>query len=425
MIRIGDALPRGRQWALSLRMQLLGSRRLRFNGEGVDVLDIQAIQNLVIVLARFDFSPNPLMLTAQAADQDELVLHYQGHRLALYVNGCLVDEEWPAGVMAESVCNLCELNAEWLSDFEPVASEGVSTFVWRQGWQPEGVNMSAGDCMPFADGDTFHLFYLRDRRNHQSKWGKGAHQWAHIATKDLVHWQEYPDAICLTDENEGSICTGSVMKCGDEYRAYYAVRMADGSPAKITWARSTDLIHFEKSGEYFELQAPYEPVSARDPLAYYDEEEKRYHLLITTSLVKENGSFGALADYVSEDLVFWHDESPLVVFDADAGRNQPACADLFCSGDLWYLLYRDPQRVNRYFYADGKRGPWNAPENNLIVDRGYIVPKSTVWKGRILFAGFRKPEGCFYGGGIWLYEAVPDGKGNLCFKDIAEMEMNG
>ena len=60
--------------------------------------------------------------------------------------------------------------------------------------------------MPFSDGDTFHLFYLKDRHQHKAKWGKGAHQFAHISTRDMVHWKQHPVAVEITHQWEGSIC---------------------------------------------------------------------------------------------------------------------------------------------------------------------------------------------------------------------------
>ena len=116
--------------------------------------------------------------------------------------------------------------------------------------------------MPFYHDGTFpHLFsYLLDRRQHHSKWGLGAHQWAHVSSADLVHWTEYPIALPIDHEWEGSICTGSIDYHDGIYHAYYATRMPDRSEHLAT-AVSRDGIHFQKI-----LPTPFaEPAAALYP----------------------------------------------------------------------------------------------------------------------------------------------------------------
>ena len=112
--------------------------------------------------------------------------------------------------------------------------------------------------MPMYDGRTLHVYYLFDRRHHKSKWGLGAHQWAHVASSDLVHWEHYPMALPITNESEGSICTGSVFFHQGKYYAFYATRKADRSE-QLGVALSDDGVHFEKV-----LPTPFrEPLQAR------------------------------------------------------------------------------------------------------------------------------------------------------------------
>ena len=164
--------------------------------------------------------------------------------------------------------------------------------------------------MPFADGDVYHLFYLKDRRQHKSKWGKGAHQFAHISTSDMIHWEEHPVAVEITHQWEGSLCTGSVIKKDGRYYAFYAVRMVDGSSARVSWAESEDCIHFTKSEKYFTLTKPYETTSVRDPEVFLGA-DGRYHMLLTTTWEEEETERGGcLAHMVSDDLENWEQKEP-------------------------------------------------------------------------------------------------------------------
>ena len=420
MLSLGDRLPAG-EWHLDITAGLLEEKRIRFSTNARPDLDVLLIYDRVIVSAQFDFNEKPLTLMAPVSSPDDRIsVSFGKADIILFVNGEICDEEWHAGALSCGECVLCEMEATLAEGAlcRPEEPDVKSRFTGLDGWKPKGYNVFAGDCIPYVDGDTFHLFFLYDRRGHHSKWTLGAHQWAHISSKDLVHWEEHPIAIRIEDTSEGSICTGSIIKFGDIYRAYFCIRMTDRSPAKVTWADSKDLIHWERSSESFLLKAPYEPVTARDPLAYFDEEEGLYHLLITTSINREDGFHGIIADFVSKDLSSWEDRPHLVEFDSTT-RNQPACPDYFEKDGLWYLSYRDPQRINRYFYANGKRGPWLSIEDNFVLSKEYIVPKSAIFNGKIIFAAFKKDVfERYYGGTLHLFEAIPDGNGRLDFKMI-------
>lgn len=167
--------------------------------------------------------------------------------------------------------------------------------------------------MPFFHEGRFRLYYLFDRHGHGSKWGLGAHQWAHASTRDLVEWTEHPMAIPITQPEEGSICTGSVFFSGGEYHAFYAVRTADGSPARLTSARSRDGIQFEKSDWALELREPYSGPPVRDPVVFRDPATGLFQMLVTTELLKPAfaGRVGCLATLVSKDLRKWERREPL------------------------------------------------------------------------------------------------------------------
>ena len=218
-------------------------------------------------------SEEPLILTAEnAAKVRSLRLVWLNYRIELWADGRLADEEWPAGSCltrsgvwdARLICSEEMVRARLEKGAQKTAEEPGEITDIRY-WAPEPGRHNVGDCMPFSDGDTFHLFYLKDRHQHKAKWGKGAHQFAHISTRDMVHWKQHPVAVEITHQWEGSICTGSVIRAKGKYYAFYAVRMMDGSGARLSWAVSDDCIHFTKSEQYFTLQPPYETVSARDP----------------------------------------------------------------------------------------------------------------------------------------------------------------
>ena len=267
-------------WILQLDYQ-------RANG-ALTLLTLQNEQGNVIALIQtaqtiraeifFDAKDTPAVLIGELPEGEtvSLLIVNSGSRIALYLNQQLCDEDWPLGSapLENSTCTECRSSARLHDDFTVEQgyqdNRNLPAVTYIQNWSPTGLNTGVGDCMPFSHDGIYHLFYLFDRRGHESKWGLGAHQWAHLSTTDLRTWQQHPLAIAIDEQYEGSICTGSLIFHEDVYYAFYAVRMSDGSPAKLSWSVSSDGIHFEKTRQSFTLTAPYEPVSARDPFVFRD-----------------------------------------------------------------------------------------------------------------------------------------------------------
>ena len=362
----------------------------------------------------YDFRERPLTLTASAAVGDEVSLTVRPHRIELRVNGALLDEEWPCGnlggltpVTGDFIPAVTEIAPECPAEMPFVTRAGIPTDEIRL----PGVNI--GDCIPFSDDSAdsdgkYHLFYLYDRHHHRSKWGLGAHQWAHVSTADFVTWDEHPMAVGVTEPWEGSICTGSIVRAGDKFYAWYAVRMADGSPARMTCAVSDDNAHFVKSGEYFTLPAAYEPTSARDPKVV--EMDGKFHMFVTTTLLESRN--GCLAHLVSDTADFAEFEDCGTILEWDDG-NQPECPDWFAMGDFFYLIYSIGGYA-RYRYSKSPFDGWIKPEEDLIPCER--VPKAAWLGNRCIFAGFAAENG--YAGSVVFAEAVQNEDGTLRFGRI-------
>ncbi len=356
----------------------------------------------------YDFCERPLSLTARAAEGDLAELILGEVRDELYINGELFDEEWCCGKIVADGEISGELELERRND-SIHASNAPRIGVGIEELRGYGVNV--GDCMPFTDDDgSFHIFWLYDRHHHRSKWGLGAHQWAHASTTDLEHWNEHPMTISITEQIEGSICTGSVLHAVDGYRAWYAVRMSDRSAARIGCSISPDNVDYKKLGEYFVLPERYDRPSARDPKAIFL--DGKYHLLLTTT--ERSSQNGCLAHLVSDypDMRKFEDLGPIIRWN---DGSQPECPDWFEMGGYYYLVWSIGGRA-RYAYSEKPfgEGGWRIPEDNIL-DCGN-VPKSAVintdcrYKGERIFVGF-VPEGG-YAGHFIMKRTVqhPDGR---------------
>ena len=67
-----------------------------------------------------------------------------------------------------------------------------------QCWAPPGHNSWVGDVVTFFYKGRYHVFYLYDRRHHQSKFGCGAHYFEHLSTTDFKTWTEHEAATSNT-----------------------------------------------------------------------------------------------------------------------------------------------------------------------------------------------------------------------------------
>ena len=405
------------KWRIELISSGGSGKLLHISKNEKTQVSLHYVQGWVGATVLFNHKDTPLHLSGKTGENSSVCLSCSGHYLALYVDNQLVDEEWPIGLVEFEKAECQE--ARGRIDFyeEPLAhsfKEEANLSVVQK-WKPSGYNAYVGDCMPFMDNERLRIFYLFDRRKHGSKWGLGAHQWAQISTEDLKNWQNHPLAIGIDDQKEGSICTGSVIRNKDKYHAFYAVRTIDGSPAWLTCSVSKDGVHFSKTGKVFTLTERYHAPSARDPCVFKDSRDM-FHMLVTTSLGSEEGN-GCLAHLESSDLETWEEKEPFLALDI---KDQPECSDYFFFNGFYYVIY-STSGLGRYLISAKPFGPWEKPDNNIVIGNYAVVPKSCIWRGERLFFVSWSPEYLSFGGGMLFHEAKQKPDGTLNFFPIPEI----
>ena len=234
-----------------------------------------------------------------------------------------------------------------------------------QFFKPEPENHFVGDCMPFFHSGIFHLFYLLDEGHHSALSGLGGHQWAHASSTDLVHWTHHPLAIAITEDWEGSICTGSAFFHGGTTYGFYATRRRDRTQ-HLSLATGTDGIHFTKIQPNPLASPPhgYNPYHYRDPFVFQNNQTGQFHMLVTAWLddyaLPELG--GCLAHLVSSDLIHWENQAPFLI---PGYPGAPECSDYFFWNGWYYLLFSNGL-VTRYRMARQPFGPWLRPKVDVL-----------------------------------------------------------
>jgi hypothetical protein len=377
--------------------------------ENRKTFEFEAFDGRIDLAIRYDFHRNPLVLRAdiQCGERVEVIL--LPHRIELYVNGVLADEEWPKGERLFAYGDDISSNLQTeISEYEEetaIPPSVISCFTGAEGWYP-GDGVFVGDCMPYERDGEYHVLYLKDRHHHASKWCLGAHQWEHISTKDFVHWSVHPTAVPITDPSEGSICTGSWIRNGNIEYLFYTVRIGTGIPAPIRRSISCDGYHFEKDSDFgFTLPDTYHASGARDPKIVWGE-DGLFHMFLTTALTKDGK--GCLAHFVSTDLDDWRDTGKPIYISADSA--QPECPDYFVYNGRYYLIYSLHGKAH-YAVSDRPFEGFVEPEDSVIPCES--VPKGAIWRGRIVFAGFRRMGG--YAGSMTFKSASATSNGKLIF----------
>ncbi|HEY9593682.1 MAG TPA: hypothetical protein VHE79_04340 [Spirochaetia bacterium] len=383
-----------------------------------------------------------------------VVVRYTGPHVELFVDGALVDEDWPIGVVGgtgsgrlvivgaasagarETGHGAADTFAAWnraLDDGEiatlcgrgpsrrgtishgrgPSQETGLSRETVpcpspQYARAPGGGNV--GDCFPFFHDGTYHFYYLLDRRHHESKFGLGAHQWAHSSSRDLVHWESHPLAVPITEEREGSICTGSIFFHEGTWYAFYATRILDRSE-HLSLAIGSDGTHFTKvdPNPFASPRPPYRGGPFRDPHVFPDPARKGlFHMLVTAELESPSvpGRGGCLAHLTSTDLRAWEQRDPFLV---TGYGDQPECSELF-EWRGWHYLVFSHYGVAHYRMARDPFGPWTRPPADTLDGPLARVMKSAPFTGDRRIGAFFVAEGLYAGRSVFR-ELVqhPDG----------------
>ncbi len=288
-----------------------------------------------------------------------------------------------------------------------------------------------GDCMPFSHDGVFHLFYLLDEAHHQGKGGLGGHQWAHVSSADLVHWQEHPLAVPLDEDWEGSICTGSTFHARGLYHAFYATRKPDHTQ-HLSHAVSSDGITFKKLAPNPFASAPpgFSPKDCRDPFVFQDE-NGRFHMLVTSKLedypLHDRG--GCLIRYTSPDLNVWKYEGIFLLPGGEPGYGcTPECPDWFHWNGWYYLLFGIGLQTC-YRMSKHPLGPWLRPRVDVLDGPLCAVMKTTPFgRGRRLGVGWIGPRQddkdsgrMLWGGNAVFREIIQNADGTLGVQFLKEM----
>jgi beta-fructofuranosidase len=271
--------------------------------------------------------------------------------------------------------------------------------------------VAAGDAIPFASGDEFHLFHLSSPADTSAFPQRVRTTWEHARSRDLVAWEELPAALLPGEGDEpdaDGAWTGSLIKVENVFHLFYTGhKLGAENPQTICHATSSDLIHFEKNpaNPILRPTSQFESIDWRDPFLLWNDEEQLYWMLIAARL-REGPKWrrGCIALATSPDLEMWTvEEEP---FYAPMTTFCPECPEMFALGKHWYLVYSrfSEDAATLYRLADNSRGPWRVPERETFDGRRWYAAKSMPIRedARAFFGWVHDREGAS-DTGSWLW----------------------
>lgn len=157
----------------------------------------------------------PLAMLDKPYGKHDVALHFSGVHWTMYVDGELLDNDFPFGYPRWPRMTAWSIDADCVKAAavhipalqpRPRAVKGSADPSGIQYWLPPGHNSWVGDVATISYGGRYHVFYLYDRRHHNSKFGRGAHYFEHLSTEDFRTWTEHEAATPLEKQWE---CIGT------------------------------------------------------------------------------------------------------------------------------------------------------------------------------------------------------------------------
>lgn len=368
----------------------------------------------------------PLAMLKDSYGKHEIILNFSGAQWTMYVDGELVDNDFPIGYPKWEAGKTWSINPNqakkaeiFIPAIKPERDLSKKNIKKSdiQYWTPVGHNSWVGDVATLYHNNRFHVFYLYDRRHHASKLGTGGHYFEHISTPDFKTWTEHEPATPIEEQWE-TFGTGTPFISDGKLCIAYGLHTSRIYPDHKTmypYLKS----YFENYGKtgYFDYKSlPTVPSGAtysvsQDGISNFQKSKKIIHFSENPTIyTDENGKLTMLASYRTKGM--WQTDS------LDGGWK---CVnpEFPPGGDCTFYF-----RWGKFDYIiGGFTDLWSKAANADITEyvsvvtkgedfyNGFNVPAiSEISDGRFLMSAWLPMRG--WGGPLLIHELIqyPDGR---------------
>lgn len=368
----------------------------------------------------------PLAMLKNSYGKHEVTLNFSGAQWTMYVDGELVDNDFPIGYPRWSTKSSWSINPKYVENaeiFMPAIvperdlSKKNPERPQVQYWTPVGHNSWVGDVATIFHQGRFHVFYLYDRRHHSSKLGTGGHYFEHLSTSDFKTWTEHEPATPI-DEQWETFGTGTPFVVDEKLCIAYGLHTSRIYPEDKTMYPALK-VYYENYGKtgFFDYDTfPTVPSGAtysisQDGISNFKKSRKIIHYSENPTIYTDSeGKLTMLASYRSKGM--WQSDSLdggwyCVNKDFPPGGD---CTFHFRWGkfdyiiggfvDLWSKPIKGPNEEYKSMSAKGED-----------FYNGFNVPAITeINGGRFIMSGWLPVRG--WGGPLLIHEMIqfPDGR---------------
>ena len=362
----------------------------------------------------------PLAMLPKVEGKHEVIINFTGAKWTMYVDGMIVDNEFPIGYPAWGQENKWSINTGCVSAAEiffPAfmtkrdSGKIQSSRPNIQYWTPAGHNSWVGDVATLFYKGRYHVFYLYDRRHHASKFGCGGHYFEHLSTTDFINWTEHEAATPIEAQWE-TFGTGTPFVFNDKLCISYGLHSSRIYPDEKTM--------YAEEIEYFKEHG----VTG----SFTTNPEKAIPSGATYSISRDG-----VSDFQKTGILFHHCENPSIYTDPDGKLRMLAnyrAKGMWESDSVnggWHCINENfpPGGDCTFFFRwgaydyiiGGFTGLWNKPAGaadsawQSMVEKGndfyngMNVPAITeITGGRFLMAGWLPLRG--WGGPLVIHEMI-------------------
>ena len=372
----------------------------------------------------------PVVLAGDQDIEHHFTLLFDGVFFNILCDGEVMDREAPEGVVKHDYDNFggrfiihtdrikdlrfCNV-LDKMKKFEKSVFQDIPIAYYT----PNGFNTWVGDVVTFVHEGVFHIFYLHDRRHHQSRRGKGAHEFWHMTSRDLKNWVDHGPVLELTEQWQ-STGTGNAFVCNGKLHLSFGWHTERAKP----WNERANILlenHFRIHGntgefDYSQLGtltpggASY--LSSEDGIRFTPSDKLMHFLENPSIFVQQEGTLNLYQEgkWESDHLGHWRlvDKDFPPRFENSFARNNADCPTFFSLAGWDYFMVG----FSAFFGRPSGTEEWiDFTEKGWDPYDGANVPMAAEFNGRMIEGSW--PGGNGWGSCMLLRELIPLGNGRI------------
>ncbi|WAJ71995.1 hypothetical protein [Catenovulum adriaticum] len=278
------------------------------------------------------------------------------------------------------------------------------------------LQLNMGDANPYYENGEFYIYYLQN---------SAYHSWYLSKTDDLLTGTFTEEVLAASgdhtvqDQWTGS---GSVMKDQNgQYHLFYTGHNKNHYPVEaVMHAVATDntLKNWQTINEHtFTGSNGYSDYDFRDPFVFWNEDEQRYWMLITSRYNNQ----AAIGLYTSTDLASWTAQAPLYTENSPLNLEVPEYFELADTPFVVYSDQRSESPVVKYLIKQNNQ--WVKPDWDALDGRYFYAARSAGPENeRLLFGWVPHTDGrndgaaAQWGGDLIMHQLHKKPNGELAVK---------